>query len=191
MLRIETLACYSVVTHGVMRMEMLAPQDTHVHTHTHTHTHTQERTAVGLTQDYLCLTCLSPTAARCSWPSRCFSLSFSLYSSLFHTRTTHTHTHPDLHTHTLFSPHLPATQYILSLKGIAFQAWIKQMGLRKHCCSSTQHLGLRTDSPHALQHAPLNSCTQTHMRTHTCTRATFFHVGTVWHSRVMLMYLNT
>lgn len=85
----------------------------------HTRTH-KEWTAVGLTQDYLCLTCLSPSAACCSWPSRCFSLSFflSFSSSLFHTHLTHAHTYTAPHhthlcvlvcTHT----HLSATQYIV------------------------------------------------------------------------------
>lgn len=50
----------------------------------------------------------------------------SLYSCLFHS---HKHTH----THTA-----PLQVSILSLKGIAFQVWIKQMGLRKQNCCFTQ-----------------------------------------------------
>lgn len=84
-------------------------------------------------------------------------LSLPLFPSISHSLSTHTHT---------ILPVLPTSQPLrfLSLKDIAFQAWIKQMGLRKHCCSLTQHLGLSTDSPHALQHSPLNVCTQRHTR---------------------------
>ena len=152
-------------------------------THTHAHAH-KERTAVGLTQDYLCLTCLSPTAARCSWPSRCFSLSFSLslYSSLFHTRyNTHRYTPSLTHTHTHSFLHTSQPLSILSLKGIAFQARIKQMGLCKHCCSFAQHLGLSTDSPHALQ-AVLSPEKSMHTNTHVNTRHA--HAQPSWNRRI-------
>lgn len=99
--------------------------------HTHARTH-KEWTAVGLTQDYLCLTCLSPTAACCSWPSRCFSLSFflSFYSSLFHTHLTLVH----VHAHT-FQP-----LSILSLKGSAFEAWSNRCGSVSSAASSNSTL---------------------------------------------------
>lgn len=136
--------------------------------HTHARTH-KEWTAVGLTQDYLCLTCLSPTAARCSWPSRCFSLSFflSFYSSLFHTHLTrmcacvytHTQTHARLRAHT----HLSATQYFV-IKRHRIWSVIKQMWLCKQCCFFKQHIGLSTTSPHALRCSSINACMKTYMR---------------------------
>lgn len=134
----------------------------------HTRTH-KEWTAVGLTQDYLCLTCLSPSAACCSWPSRCFSLSFflSFSSSLFHTHLTHAHTHTaPHHTHlcVLVCTHTHTFQPlgILSLKGIAFEAWIKQMWLCKQCCFFKQLIGLSTDSLHALHRSLLNAGMKTY-----------------------------
>lgn len=145
---------------------MLAPQDTHSHTHRHSNTHAQtytQRVDCCGADARLSLSHVSLPYGRLLLLT--FEMFFSLLLPLFlflsishsfntHARIPHhitrTQTHTQTHTHT-FQP-----LSILSLKGIAFEAWIKQMWLCKQCCFFKQHIGLSTASPHALQHSSLN-----------------------------------